>query len=207
MVRRSTWILLIVFGVLVLFAWLFQRYQSNKTDSTATATPTALPVKLYSLTSAEINRINITNSAGKNIELYRDPGASKWAIKDVPVDQADSSQIESLNSQLLSTQVQNTLTQSVSLDSFGLATPAYTITLTTMDGTQVVTYVGALTAIKSGYYLRMDSGPIVIVNNVILDDVLNLLKKPPLLITATPEVTVTETGTPIAPTAQSTPTP
>jgi hypothetical protein len=207
MVRRSTWILLIVFGLLVLFAWLFQRSQANKSNNTATATPTAVPTKLYNLTNAELSNITIADSAGKNIELYRDPVTSNWAIKDVPVDQADSNQIDSLSTQLLSLQVQDTLTQTVALDSYGLAIPAYTITLTTTDSSQVVTYVGALTAIKSGYYLRIDSGPVVIVNNVTVDDVLSLLKKPPLLATATPEVTVTETSTPSAPAAQPSSTP
>jgi hypothetical protein len=207
MVRRSTWILLIVFGLLVLFAWLFQRYQANKTNNTATATPTALPTKLYNLTSAEVSSINIADNTGKNIELYRDAGSSNWAIKDVPINQADSQQIDSISNQLLSIQVQDTLTQSLSLDPYGLAAPTSAITMTTTDGSQVVTAVGALTAIKNGYYVRIDSGPVVIVTNVTIDDVLNLLKKPPLLATTTPEVTVTETGTPIAPGTQPTSTP
>jgi hypothetical protein len=207
MVRRSTWILVIIFGLLVLTAWLFPRYQANNANKTATATPTTVPTKLYNLTSAEVSSINITDSTGNNIVLYREPGSANWVIKDMPADQADSQQIESLSTQLLSIQVQDTLTQSVSLDSFGLATPAYTITLTTVDNTQYVIYIGTLTPIKNGYYLRIDAGPVVIVNNVTIDDVINLLKKPPLLATAAPNVIATETGTPIAPIAQPTSTP
>jgi hypothetical protein len=40
-----------------------------------------------------------------------------------------------------------------------------------------------------------------------MDDVLKLLKEPPVLAIPTPEVTGTETGTPIAATAQPTSTP
>jgi hypothetical protein len=207
MVRRSTWILLIIFALLVGFAWLFQRYQANKADNVATITPTTAPVKLYSLTITEVNNINITDSAGNSIDLYRDPVSFNWAITDVPVDQGDSFQIESVSSQLLSIQVQETLTQSLPLDSFGLVRPAYTITMTSSDGTQVVTFVGSPTAIGYGYYVRVDSGPVVIVDKVVMDDVLNLLTNPPLLPTATPEVTPTGTGTPIAPVPQETPTP
>jgi hypothetical protein len=207
MVRRSTWILLGVFALLVGFAWLFQRYQANKSSNVATATPTTAPVTLYSFPIAEVNNINITDSAGNSIDLYRDSSSSNWAITDVPVDQADTFQIESIGAELLSLQIQETLTQSVPLDSFGLVTPAYTITMTTSGGTQLVTYVGSPTVIGDGYYIRVDSGPVVILDKVAMDDVLNLLKNPPLLPTATLEVTPTETGTPIAPVSQATPSP
>jgi len=207
MVRRPTWIVLGVFALLVGFAWLFQRYQANKASNTATTTPTAVPVKLYDLTNSQVKEINIAASAGDKIDLYRDPGSSNWVITDVPVDQADSFKIESISSQLLSLQVQETFTQSLPLASIGLDTPAYTISMTTADGTQLFTYVGSPNAVEDSYYVRVDSGQVVLVNKVALDDVLNLLKNPPLLPTATPELTPTETGTSIAPGAQETPTP
>jgi hypothetical protein len=207
MVRRTTWILLLVFGLLVLFAWLFQRYQSNKTQANATASPIATVVKLYDLTDSQVVEISIVNNSGDTIGFTRDPGSSNWVIKDLPPEQADSFQIESVNSQLLSLQALDTLTQSPPLDSIGLANPAYTITMVTADGKQIITYVGALSAIGTGYYIRVDTGPVVIVDKVIMDDILKLIKEPPMLPTATPEVTGTETGTPIAPTAQPLSTP
>lgn len=207
MVRRPTWILLVVFALLVGFAWFFQRYQANKADDAATATPTTPPANLYDLTNIQVDEIKITDAKGDKIDLYRDSGSSNWAIADVPVDQADSHQIESISTQLYSLQVQETLTQTPPLDSIGLVTPAYTITMTTSDGTQLITYVGTQTAIGSGYYVRVDSGQVVIVDKVVLDDILNLLNNPPLLPTATPEVTSTETASPTEPGGQGTPTP
>jgi hypothetical protein len=207
MIRRSTWILLGVFALLVGFAWLYQRYQTNKADNAATATPTVAPVRLYDLTNSQVNEINIAASAGDKIDLYRDPESSNWAITDVPVDQADSSQIESISKQLLSLQVQETISQSLSLDSVNLVFPAYTITMTTADGTQLVTFVGSQNAVGDSYYVRVDSGQVVLVDKVVMDDVLNLLKNPPLLPTATPEVTPTETVVPTEPRGQGTPTP
>src|SRR4030042_3212781 len=205
MVRRTTWILLFIFALLIGFAWLFQRYQSNKGDTTATATPTIPPVRLYDLTDSQVNGIIISSAKGEKIDLYRDADTSNWAIADVPVDQADSSQIESISKQLLSMQVQETLIQTPPLESIGLATPAYTITLSNSDRTQSVAYIGSQNAIGNGYYVRADNGQVVIVDKVALDDVLNLLTKPPLLPTATPEVT--ETASPTKPGNQGTPTP
>jgi hypothetical protein len=207
MVRRPTWIVLGLFVLLVGFAWLFQRYQTNKDNNAATATPTIAPVKLYDLAYSQVNEINIAASRGEKIDLYRDPASANWAITNIPVDQADSSQIESIGKQLLSLQVQETMTQSLPLASIGLVTPAYTITLTTADGTQLVTYIGSQNAVGDSYYARVDSGQVVLVSNTVMDDVLNLLKNPPLLPTVTPQVTSTETVAPNKPGGQGTPTP
>jgi hypothetical protein len=207
MVRRSTWILLILFAVLVGFAWLFQRYQTNKAGNAATATPTTSLVKLYDLTNFKVNDINITDNAGTKIDLYQLPGSSNWAITNVPVEKADSTKIGSISAELFSLKTQESLTQSPPLDSIGLATPAFTITMTTTDGAQLITYVGTQTAIGTGYYARVDSGSVVIVDKVAMDDILSLLKNPPMLPTATPVVTPTGTAKPTDLGILGTPTP
>jgi hypothetical protein len=206
--RRSTWILLLVFALLVIFAWVFTRYKRN--TPAETTTPTAQPTSegVYTLTNLQVSELMITDRAGESIDLYRDSSTSNnWAIRDMPVDQADKVGIETAISQLLSIQVIDSLTDAPPLDTIGLATPAYTMTIVTVDGSQIVTYVGNKNAIGTGYYIRVDSGPVVIVNNLTLDDLLGYIQKPPLLPTPTPEVTATESGTPIAPQIQDTPTP
>ena len=207
MVRRTTWILLIVLGLLVLFAWLFQRNQTKKAENAATVTPQPTGQKLYTIDGAQVVEINITSSSGESIDFQRDPSSSSWVIKGIPADQANSFQIESVSQQLFDLQVLETLTEAPALDLIGLTNPAFTITMQTSDGKQIVTSIGSLAAIGTGYYLRVDSGPIVLVDNVTIDDVLKLLKEPPVLATSTPEVIATGTGTPIAPRAQPTSTP
>jgi hypothetical protein len=207
MVRRSTWILLVTFALLVGFAWLFQRSQANKTDNSATATPTTSPAYLYDLSNTQVDEITITDATGDKIDLYRDLASSNWAIANVPVDQADWFKIESISTQLFSLQVKETLTQTPPLDSIGLITPAYTITMTTSDGAQIITYIGTQTAIGSGYYVRVGSGSVDIVDKVVMDDILDLLNNPPLLPTATPDVTATEMESATEQGGQGTPTP
>ncbi len=207
MVRRSTWIVLGIFVLLVGFTLIFQSYQANKTTPTATATPTTPPQYLYNLGESQIKDIKIADKSGKSIELYYDPASSSWAIKGVPVEKADTTKIKSINNDLLSLQVQETLTGTLSLASVGLETPAYTITLTTPTDTQSVTYIGMQTAIGSGYYVRQNAGQIMIVDKTSLDNILSLLTQPPLLPTATPEVTPSEVISPTLPISQETPTP
>lgn len=207
MVRRSTWILLIIFVLLAGFAFLFQRLQTQKTDNAATATPTTTPEKVYDLSGAQVNDIKIVDSGGNKIDLYRDPGSSKWAIADIPVEKADSLQIESVSTQLFDLQVEETLTQTPPLESIGLVTAAYTITMTTDTGAQIVTNVGSQTATGSGYYIRVNAGQVTVVDKLTLDDVLRLLSTPPLLPTPTPEVSLTVTESATESGSKGTPTP
>jgi hypothetical protein len=207
MVRRSTWIVLGIFVLLVGFAVVFQRYQTKQAENAATATPTVPPVYLLHLGDAQINDIKIADNTGSYINLYLDQASSQWAIEGVPTDQADSSKIETLSTQLLSLQVQEVLTETISLASIGLDTPSYTITLTTASNSQSVTYIGMQTAIGSGYYVRENDGPVMIVSKSAIDQFINVLQEPPLLPTATPEVIPTETIVPTTPTIPETPTP
>ncbi len=207
MVRRSTWIVLGLFVLVIGFALIFERFQANKTEVTATATPVVAAVKLYDVTNTQVNEIIITASGGGKIDLYRDPETSNWVITDVPVDQADSAQIDSISQQLLSLQIQETFTQTLTLASIGLETPAYTITLTTVDGNQIITEIGSPNAIGDGYYVRVDSGQVVLVDKVVLDDVISFINQPPVLPTPTPEVTSTVTVSSTEAGGLATPTP
>jgi Domain of unknown function (DUF4340) len=207
MVRRSTWILLIIFIALAGAVYFFQRYQTQKTDNAATATPSATPVKVYNQSGAQVEDIKISDSSGKALELYKDQASSKWAVANVPVEKADSFQIESVSAQLFDLQAQETLTQTPPLDSVGLITPTYTITMTTTGGSQTITSVGSQTPTGSGYYIRVNAGQVIIVDKLILDDILHLLSNPPLLATPTPEVTPTETISPTNSGTKGTPMP
>jgi hypothetical protein len=207
MVRRSTWILLVILAILVGFTWLFQRNLANKTDITATATPTITTVNIYDLTGKQVNQVDLSDSAGDKVVFDRNAESGQWSIANTPVEQADSFQIESNLSQLFALTAQETLTQTPPLDSIGLVTPAYTISMTTSDGAIINTNVGLITPIGSGYYLRVNSGPIIIVDKVVMDDVLNMINNPPLIATPTPEITATETVSPMDTGIPKTPTP
>jgi hypothetical protein len=206
--RRTTWILLLLFGLLIIFTWVYTRYKANNQVETATPTPQPTSEKVYDLTNLQVGELKIVSNEGNSIDLYRDASTSNnWAIRDVPVDQADNVGIETTISQLLSIEVIDSLAATPPLDSIGLASPVYTMTLTTVDGNQIITYVGIKNAIGTGYYVRVGSGPIIIVNDLTLDEILNYIQKPPLKATPTPEATSNESGTPVAPLNLETATP
>jgi len=211
MIRRSTWVLLVILALLVGFTFLFQRNQAKKAEITVTATPTVQRAVLFDVESSQVIGIDITDSSGSLLKLYKDLVTATWAIRDVPMEQADALQIEANVEQLLASQIIETLTQPPPLDSIGLAKPVYSITVTTSDGSEVVAYGGALTPVGNGYYARVNSGPVVVVGKTGMDSAIEMLSNPPLLPTptqATPtqattsgqtslSVAITETATPV----------
>jgi hypothetical protein len=199
--------MLVIFVLAGGFVFAFQHFQAQKTSAVATPTPIATPEKLYAITLAGVDRINITDHAGQSITAYRDPETINWVIEGIPKDTLDSAKIQTTVSQLLDLTVKQTLAEDLPTQAVGLDTPAYTITMTTMEGAQVITYIGNVIPSGNGYYLRVGSGGVVIVDINVVQGVVDMVKNPPLLPTATPEATPTETGTPLAPQTPATPTP
>lgn len=193
MVRRSTWMVLGIFVILVLGVLIWQHY--GKTGESVEPTPTVKVTSLVlDLGVRNIARFTITGVNGESISFERDSN-NVWVVFGQPAELADSTQIETVVSSLIFLTVNTTLTPQPSLDSMGLDNPSYIITLFLDDGEQIALYVGNLTPTGTGYYTRVDDDPAVVVGKIDMDAVVNMLKIPPLAATYTPTVTPTETPT------------
>ena len=190
MVRRSTWILLVIFAILAAFAWWFQTYQADRDEYLPTETPTPARARVFSLSTTQVDEIGISSSDGSQVGFYRDPGTTQWAVRGEPVEQADAFQVEAVIGQLLALEIEETLPGNPALDSIGLAEPQYTITVMDSGGNQYILHVGVQTPIGTGYYAQLRSGEVVVVDNLVMDNVVGLLTNPPLLPTAAPAGTV-----------------
>ena len=207
MIRRSTWFILAIFIFLAGFAWFYKRYQADKDKITSTPIPTNALASVYNLEGKRVDEVTLSNSEGDEITFINNSGSDQWSIINMPAYQADSFLIGSNLAQLFSIEAQETLTQIPPLDSMGLVIPAYTISIRSDGGEPVITYVGSITPIGNGYYIRVDSGSIAIVNKMALDNALNMLTSPPLTITPTPASTDQGTRLPIDSGKSITPTP
>jgi hypothetical protein len=185
-----------VFVLLVGFAWLFQRYQTKKVENASTATPKVAPITIFNLNGVQVDFVNISDSSGGKVEFKRNPETNQWSLADVPSDQVDSFQIGSNLAQLFAITAQETITQTIPLDAIGLAFPVYTINITTTDGEIILTYIGSVTPVGDGYYIRVDSGSIIIVDKVVIDGVIDMFLTPPLRATLTPEISTPDTVLP-----------
>jgi hypothetical protein len=191
MVRRSTWIVLGIFILLAAAAVLWPRLQ--KENETQEPTPTVQPDQplIFDLDSQDMLWIQFADAAGEQIEVERESAEADWVVVGESPEISDSFRIGSIAGQLLAMRATRTFETELGVDTVGLDNPAYTITIRTTSGDEIVARIGNLTAVGSGYYIQVDDDPVVIVAKLVLDEILSILTEPPLMPTPTPEVAET----------------
>jgi hypothetical protein len=193
MIRRSTWILLAIFLLVLAGAWGFRRYQAGR-PAQATSTPST--ETLLSIEANTLANLRIEDDQGKVLVLGRDV-EGLWTIVEPQSEWlTDSAGVESGISQLLSLQSQFTLEMPDDLAKYGLLQPAYQITINLNGGEKHVLLVGSEAPAVSGYYVQLDGGAPRVVSKFSLDPVINMVEKPPYQATETPLPTLETSGTP-----------
>ena len=190
MVKRSTWVLLILLILAVGAYFLFKAHASK----TSQATPT--PSSTYLVTAADgtLQSLQISDTKGDTVRMQRDP-SKVWVLTAPTAGTADQGLAGAAESQVGALAVVTDLAAPTDLTTFQLTTPAYKINLTFDNGVQHMIEVGGLTPTGSGYYVRFDSKRIVVVKQDGIDSLLNLLKSPPYPATETPVPSDTPTDT------------
>jgi hypothetical protein len=210
MIKRNTWILLVLFAALVGFA-LFQKYKppTEEPDEDVTPTATVAPVEfLFPAEEGVVTSILIESKEGEVIGVER--GEEGWVVT-IPVEaNADQGPVEAAASQATALTILSRL--KIDPAAAGLESPAYTITVGFTSGKVFTAEIGDETPIGSGYYARKDGGDVLVITKDGLDALLNLLWYSPALATDTPlpSETPTPTQTPsetTTPEATATPTP
>jgi len=202
MIKRNTWILLVLFAALVGFA-LFQKYKPPKEEPAEDVTPTATIAPVEFLFPAEegvVTSILIESKEGEVIGVER--GDEGWVVTKPVEANADQGPVEAAASQATALTIINRL--DIDPAAAGLESPAYTITIGFANGNVFTAEIGDETPIGSGYYARKDGGKILVISKDGIDALLNLLWYSPALATETPLPSETPTQTP-TPAATTTP--
>lgn len=208
MIKKQTWILLVLFLALAGFA-IFQKYNPGKEAGTAAETPvpTEAPVEyLFPPEEGTITSLKITDAQGQAIAVTRKNG--EWVITQPFEAVASQATVEEAVTQAAALMVVNRL----DLDpaEVGLENPAYIITIGFDSGTAIRTEVGDLTPTDSGYYVSKADGSILVISKYGMEALLDLILYPPYEETPTPSPlppTETPTAGPstMTPTATKTP--
>jgi hypothetical protein len=210
MIKRNTWLLLVLFAALVGFA-LFQKYKppTEEPDEDVTPTATVAPVEfLFPAEEGVVTSILIESKEGEVISVER--GEEGWVVNKPVEANADQGPVEAAASQATALTILSRL--KIDPAAAGLDAPAYTITVGFTSGKVFTAEIGDETPIGSGYYARKDGGDVLVITKDGLDALLNLLWYSPALATDTPlpSETPTPTQTPsetTTPEATATPTP
>lgn len=202
MVRRSTWILLAIFVLLVAVAVLWPRLKKSDDTPEPTATTQPSQPKVYDVNLEDVIWIQFMDAQGKLVEVERESPTAEWVLVGETLETSDSFRIASVAGQLLAMQAMRTFETDLGIGTVGIDHPGYTITIRTTTGKEIINKIGNLNAVGNGYYIKVDNEPVVIVAKLVLDEVLGILTEPPLAATPTPEATDT-----VLPELELTPTP
>jgi hypothetical protein len=208
MIKRNTWILLAVFIVLLGAVVILQRSGQLEAQPDATEQATTTPqVMLFPdvQTVESIRSLKIESLQGEGIGFERDASGA-WAltepISDTVQAPVDSTQLDGTLGALPGLSVVSALETTLDLNVIGLEAPAYTLSLELADSNRHVLLVGSATPTGTGYYVRLDGAPPVVVNKFSVDSILELVKTPPLLPTPTPVPGTTPEAGPTTPTPE-----
>lgn len=198
MIRRNTWVLLVILAALVGFSF----YLTNqKTKQAAQATPTTGTALLFNSTEGSPNDVKITDNIGNTVEIVKSASGT-WSVTSPIKAAADQGSAEAAVTQLSAL----TVLANVQLgpDVVGLDKPSYAINLSYAGGKTHKITVGSVTPIQNGYYVQLDSLPIQIVDKQGLDVILGLLNNPPYAATLTPVASATSILLPATSTPEAT---
>ena len=211
MIRRSTWIMLALFVVL-LGGYI---YLQKRPAAPASTSPTLTPApSLLNTTADNIMAIKLVDPNG-TILTIRDQN-NQWIVKQPTDGQITQGNVQEILSQVTSLSVLSSLPAAPPPNATGLMQPMYTITFSLKDGSVRVLVIGKLTPIQNGYYAQVDQGVTLVVGQAGIDRVAELLKSaratptsPPPAVTPTttaPPTAVTPTLSPTTPDQTLTPT-
>jgi hypothetical protein len=201
MIRRSTWVLLAAFALVLGGALIWTRTNKGRgVSASAEATPTLTP--LWSVPTTDILGLRVENlETGSVVELRRGDEQTPWKMVKPEEGAADASRVEWAVTALVSPRPQAILAEPDDLAPFGLAKPAKRVTVFLAGDVTRSFEIGRVSPTGGVFYaLVPGTGGIVLLNEYSLSDVLSLLDELPYPPTAT-------AGAPTSPPPTGTPAP
>ena len=201
MVKRPTWILLVLL-VLVVGAYLL-----IKTHPIKNTEPTPIPsANGYLVTPSDgvLQNLQIHDKKGQTFQMQRDLSKT-WVITAPTSTVADQALAGEAETQVGALRIITRLESPPDPSAIGLDAPSYTMELGFISAKNHKLEVGNLTPTSSGYYVRFDDGKIYVISQSGIDALVNLLTAPPYPATETPSPTVETNTTPSPDIASPTP--
>ena len=181
MIRKSTWIVVVIFILLLSVLFLQQNETFGLTLQKSTATATIIPKLFAGLTSSNLTQMDIQLAVELTYALERN-GAREWQIvqaNQMPI-LADQGIVEQAVSSIASLTPISVLEAGSDLEKLALVNPIFVARLENTNGRQDTLKIGRQTPTLSGYYVQINDGIPVVVNSYAAEDLLNLLAQPPL---------------------------
>jgi hypothetical protein len=186
MIRKSTWILVVIFIVLLGGTLYLQKNPLPEKDAEVTPSPTPQPRLLGEWQSSDIQWIAVQRGEGEAVTIAQD-GSGNWIINADATAAADAGKVEAVRSEIAGALIQAALPADYDRSALGLDQPVAIITLKNQTAEEVIIQVGNETPTGSGYYVTVGQGAPVAVDQGAIDAVLEQVTLENLL----PEATAT----------------
>jgi hypothetical protein len=206
--KRTTWIFLGVFILVLAGFLLIQNIEKNKeapvedTGSTLTPVPSLRSFddqELYAIVYKEAGEISIRLEKVDTLE---------WTVTTHPEGQVTAGNIEEILSYLSNMELISVLSSPPSLSDVGLDDPEKALQIEYEEGTTYTISIGTATAFTDGYYAQVDDYDTVVVLPIAyVDQVITLLNettRPPTPTPTLPAANSEGSGTPATPMPENT---
>jgi hypothetical protein len=203
MIRKPTWIVLIVFAILAAGAFLWQRNEAEKEPeplllNSSEEAPGMLFENRDRLVGMRIERVD-----DRVVEFHTDANGN-WQVTWPQGQETDSDMAGQTIALITNVSLVAAVKDAVALEDLQLKPPVYRIEVSMSDGTTWRASIGKSTPTGSGYYVLTSDRRLVIASKYALDAILGLVDNLPLK--PTPTATIPAEPT-LEPALQTTPTP
>jgi hypothetical protein len=181
MIQKKSWILLIIFFVLLILM-VFVEKTPSITSSFRTPSPTSFLKLFPDWSSTDLVNLEIKNESGKVIVGLMRNENKIWGFSSPQDLEPDQGKIQGLVTSLVSLEIWNTLEPPSSLDQYGLFPPKYIITSQNSLGEIKVMNIGTETPTGSGYYVQLDNSSPVVISKYGIEGILQLLTPEALML-------------------------
>jgi len=163
-------------AVFILLSGFVIYWQRSGRGEEVVATPTPESF-LLNLNLDDLHEISIQGSDEKSIGFIRNE-QGQWVFLD-PEETIDITfDVATSISQLVQLRVLNTFNTAPQAEITGLADPMYVITIGLSDGTRQRLLIGSMTPTGTGYYVNVDGGPVNVIAQPELDQILSIYLDP-----------------------------
>ncbi len=192
MIRKTTWVLVVIFAVLLGSVWFIPWWQGRNPQPAPTASATAHPIL-----PGAIVQLTVSGSGGMKVVTEKSPDPGKWNVLEPTGLVFDPTKVQDAISFMQGAKIQTELSTQPPIDAVGLAEPKNIIIAKLDNGSEVVLNVGNSTPTGSGYYAQIPGQPMFIISKGDIDPAIGLLTAgvPPVTPSTTPRTHSPGSGT------------
>ena len=177
MVRKQTWILLIIFALLLGGTFYLQKNPLPNNEA-LTPSPTTSPKLLEGWEGSDIVWMELKENQASPIQIVQDQQGN-WSLESGAAADAGKVVVETGKAEQLRTEIAEmrataTLPASYQLEAIGLNALTRSLSIRDAQGKQITINIGKTDPTNSGYYVQVGTQAPVVVNKYTLEGIIDL---------------------------------